>query len=163
MLVVSDTSPLSNLALIGRLELLRVQFTKVVIPTAVSRELSALQVPVARLALADAVTDGWLMEMALPGDAPFPAELHGLDPGETEAIRLANWISADGVLMDEREGRSRAEMLGIRTIGVLGVLLAGKRDGLVASIKVEIDRLRQEAGFFVSPTLEIEILKIAGE
>ena len=38
MLVVSDTSPLSNLAVIGRLELLRQQFGPVSAPPAVCRE-----------------------------------------------------------------------------------------------------------------------------
>lgn len=163
MLVVSDTSPLSNLALIGRLDLLHEQFSEVLMPPAVSRELSVLQDPVARLALTKAVADGWLVEMALPREAPFPEELQGLDPGETEALRLASFLSAERVLMDEREGRLRASALGIRTIGVLGVLLVGKRDGKVASIKAEMNLLRQEAGFFISPDLETEVLKLAGE
>jgi len=163
MLVVSDTSPLSNLALIGRLDLLRDQFSEVLMPPAVSRELSALRNPVARLALTKAVADGWLVERALPGDAPFPDELQGLDPGETEALRLACYLSAEHVLMDEREGRLRATALGIRAIGVLGVLLVGKRDGTLASIKAEIALLRREAGFFISPDLESEVLELAGE
>jgi predicted nucleic acid-binding protein len=39
MPVVSNTSPISNLALIGRLDLLREQFRKILIPEAVDREL----------------------------------------------------------------------------------------------------------------------------
>ncbi len=163
MLVVSDTSPLSNLALIDRLDLLREQFGRVLVPLAVSRELSALREPTARLALARAITDGWLVETSLPEDAPFPAELEGLDPGETEAVRLAYLRSPEAVLMDEREGRERAALLGIRAIGVLGVLLVGKRDGSLSSVSEEIHRLRKEAGFFISQSLEAEILELAGE
>jgi predicted nucleic acid-binding protein len=124
MLVVSDTSPLSNLALIGRLDLLREQFSEVLMPPAVSHELSALRDLVAR---------------------------------------LASFLSPERVLMDEREGRLRASAVGIRTIGVLGVLLVGKRNGNVASIKAEMILLRQEAGFFISPDLQTEVLKLAGE
>jgi len=42
MRVVSNTSPLSNLAIIGRLDLLKQRYGTVRIPPAVARELSAL-------------------------------------------------------------------------------------------------------------------------
>jgi predicted nucleic acid-binding protein len=81
MLVVSDTSPLSNLAIIGRLALLREQFCEVWMPPAVVRELSALKNLNAKAALSEAVLSGWLKEVPLPAMAPFPPELGGLDPG----------------------------------------------------------------------------------
>ena len=40
MTVVSDTSPVSNLAMIGRLSLLRSQFNHVLIPKTVDQELA---------------------------------------------------------------------------------------------------------------------------
>ena len=52
MLVVSDTSALSNLAIIGRLPLLREQFTEVRMPPAVASELTALRDTAARAELA---------------------------------------------------------------------------------------------------------------
>jgi len=55
MLVVCDTSPLSNLAIIGRLELLREQFEVVRMPSQAARELTALRHPTAQSALASAV------------------------------------------------------------------------------------------------------------
>jgi predicted nucleic acid-binding protein len=42
MRVVSDTSPLSNLAIIGRLDLLRQRYGEVLIPPIVAQELAAL-------------------------------------------------------------------------------------------------------------------------
>lgn len=163
MLVVSDTSALSNLAIIGRLELLREQFGQVLMPSAVERELTALHDPAARAALTRAVDDGWLRIVPLLASAPFPAELHGLDPGETEALRLALSLSADRVLMDEREGRQRAATLGIRTIGVLGILLVATKVGTIPSLKDEILKLRQNAGFFIAKSLEAQLLSAAGE
>lgn len=163
MLVVSDTSPLSNLAIIGRLALLTEQFTEVWMPPAVARELTALDVPSAQAALAEAVRIGWLREMPLPVSAPFPARLHGLDAGETEALRLALSTSTDGVLMDEKEGRQCAASLGIRTIGVLGILIAAKQSGAISSLRAEITKLRQLAGFFVSVPLEVRVLSMVGE
>jgi len=135
MLVVSDTSPLSNLAIIGRLDLLQEQFTEVLMPTKVTHELSALRDLRARRSIDRAIADGWLKEISLPDDAPFPPELLDLDPGETEALRLALLISADHVLMDERDGRMRALELGVNTIGVMGVLLVGKKSGSISSVK----------------------------
>lgn len=163
MLVVSDTSPLSNLAIIGRLALLREQFAEVWMPPAVARELTALDAPSAQAALAEAVRTGWLKEMPLPASAPFPAGLRGLDAGETEALRLALSITAAAVLMDEKEGRQCAASLGIRTIGVLGILITAKQSGSIPSLRAEIDKLRRDAGFFVDKALESRVLAMVGE
>lgn len=43
MTVVSNTSPLLNLALIGRLSLIEMQFEQIEVPTAVREELTAGQ------------------------------------------------------------------------------------------------------------------------
>lgn len=163
MLVVSDTSTLSNLAIIGRLDLLRQQFGEVLMPPAVAAELAALRDPHASAVLIQAVRDGWLMEKPLAPSAPFPAELRGLDVGETEALRLALALAADRVLMDEKEGRQRAAILGIRTIGVLGVLIAAKHAGVIPALEDEIIKLRQDAGFFIAKALEVRLLGEVGE
>ena len=163
MLVVSDTSPLSNLAIIGRLELLRAQFNEVTMPPAVARELAMLGDPVAQSVLSKARRDGWLVECSLPQGAPFPPELGDLDAGETEALRLALCLSADAVLIDEKEGRICATSLGIRTVGALGVLIAARRTGAIPSLKAEIDKLRHDAGFFLDHKLEARALAAVGE
>lgn len=163
MLVVSDTSPLSNLAIIGRLDLLREQFQIVRMPNAVARESSALPFTPARLALANALRTGWLVEMAVPPSAPFPHSLAGLDAGEMEAIRLALALQADRILMDEKEGRQRATALGLRTVGIIGVLIVARQTGRIQSLAAEIARLRTEAGFFVDRALETRALGIVGE
>ena len=163
MLVVSDTSPLSNLAIIGRLDLLREQFNEVLMPPAVARELTALKNGSASEALGRAMEEGWLKEIQLDASGPSPQALRGLDAGETEALRLALALSADHVLMDEKEGRQCAAILGLPTIGLLGVLIAAKRAGVVSSLRVEIGRLRREAGFFVDAALETQVVEAAGE
>jgi len=60
MAVVSNTSPLSNLAIIDRLEILRGQFGQIAIPPAVQLELDRLSHPAARARLAAALQDGWV-------------------------------------------------------------------------------------------------------
>ena len=87
MRVVSNTSPLSNLAIIGRLDFLKQRYGTVRIPPVVARELSALSHPAAQARLSAALAEGWLVIENPPATAPtlpFP-----LDAGETEAIALA--------------------------------------------------------------------------
>ena len=88
------------------------------------------------------------------------AELHR---GEAEAIALALELRADRLLIDEREGRATSRLFGLRVTGVLGVLLRGKQMGRINLVKPEIEALRGEAGFFIAPVLEREILAQAGE
>src|SRR5206468_7886376 len=60
MPVVSNTSPISNLTRIGRLNLLREQFSEVWIPRAVEKELRNVPDLAARKAINEAKHDGWL-------------------------------------------------------------------------------------------------------
>ena len=72
-------------------------------------------------------------------------------------------MSADLILMDERDGRSAAERAGLRVTGVVGVLLRAKNEGQIQLIKPEIDALRTRARFFLSARLQEKALEIAGE
>jgi hypothetical protein len=56
-----------------------------------------------------------------------------LDPGERDAILLAEEVRADLLLIDERQGRLEARRRGITTTGTLGVLLAAGARGLVTA------------------------------
>ena len=162
MLVVSDTSPLSNLAIIDRLELLRAQFGHIVIPLAVRLELDRLSHPEARARLEAAFQEGWVHVSPLASAVP-PDLVSTLDPGEAEALALAQQLKASLVLLDESAARLQATQLGIPHAGVLGVLCRGKQSGQVSSLATEIRRLRSEARFFVSPALEKRLLAAAGE
>lgn len=64
MLAVSNTSPISNLASIGHLDLLKLQFTALWIPDAVAEELAAHPNPVALAAIQTAIRDGWIRTAA---------------------------------------------------------------------------------------------------
>ena len=59
MRVVSNTSPVSNLAIIGRLELLRAKYGRVFIPQAVSDELARLSDTNGSAAIQRALAEGW--------------------------------------------------------------------------------------------------------
>ena len=163
-LVVSNTSPLTNLAAIGRLDLVRAQLQEVLVPNAVWAEMSALPHEDGRRALMIARESGWLRVVSVSDNAlPASLRLIGLDAGETEAIALAHEYSASLLLMDERKGRLAARRIGITVTGALGILAAAYKSGSIPSAKAEISRLKSDAGFFVSPEVEEHTLRIAGE
>jgi uncharacterized protein len=62
------------------------------------------------------------------------------------------------LLIDEKQGPAFARQGGISVRGVLGVLIRAKATGEVNSVKIEIQALRQRAGFFVATSLEAEVL-----
>src|SRR6266849_277754 len=122
MPTVSNTSPISNLAWIGRLNLLREQFQEIWIPKAVETELQNIPDATVRKVVDDAKSQGWLKLRAASDAALISLLLVELHPGEAEAIALALEMKADHLLIDEREGRTMARQLGLSLTGVLGVL-----------------------------------------
>jgi hypothetical protein len=86
-----------------------------------------------------------------------------LDDGEAEAIALAVESRADLILLDERKGRIVTSRLGLKFVGLLGVLIEAKHNGFVDSIKPIMDDLIKKAGFWISPQLYDHILQTTGE
>jgi predicted nucleic acid-binding protein len=158
LIVVSDSSPVIALARIGRLELLPKLYQQVLIPASVYRE---LQHPHRRFPL-DPDSWPWLVVRPVQ-DIGRVARLGQLDPGEAEAIILAVEVGADVVLVDERKGRKAATDMGLRVLGVLGILAEAKRAGLIDRIEPVLDELIGRADFWVAPELRASVLREAGE
>jgi predicted nucleic acid-binding protein len=163
MVVASNTSPISNLAKIGRLHLLQKQFSEIVIPPAVQSELNRLNQTEAAEQIQQAIRDGWIKPHAVRNEKIVRVLQAQVDLGEAEAIALAMELPADLVLLDEKDGRSLAERAGLRVTGVLGVLLRAKHDGAIPLIGPEIEALRMKARFFLSASLTEKILNASGE
>lgn len=145
MIVVSNTSPLTNLAAIERLDLLRQLYGEVYMPIGVWDELNAgAQGWPGRDQLARA---GWVHQQDVENQALVTALCRDLDRGESEAMALALELGADLLLLDEREARRAAKRLGLTFVGVLGVLLGAKAKGLIPAIRPVTDALQQRAGF----------------
>jgi len=161
VIVVADTSVILNLALVGHENLLDAIFHEVVVPPAVHAEFIRL-----------AESSGRFTGLALPQwirvqpPESIPAAIAcdaDLDPGESQALALALEIRADGVLIDEAHARSIAIELGLTPIGVLGILVRAKRNGLLPAVAPVIDDLLVKARFRASDDLIREVLRIAGE
>ncbi len=161
MIVVSDTSPILNLARIGCLELLASLYKQVLIPPAVAAELTVSRD--AALPAIDVASVSWLI-LDTPKNQDRVQELRdNLDAGEAEAIVLAVERQADLLLVDERRGRRTAVALGLRVTGLLGVLADAKRAGLIDLVKPLLDELIQDAKFWIGPDLYREVLVELGE
>jgi len=65
--------------------------------------------------------------------------------------------------MDERDGRHAAQALGLRAMGAVGVLIHAKRRGMIATIRPELDALRDRAGFYLREAVYAKALDAAGE
>jgi uncharacterized protein len=158
MLIVSDTSPITNLLQIGHLDLLKQVFGQVVIPKTVYKELGEL--PQQQL-----VIDGqsWLTVLAARSQEVISFLTEELDPGEAEAIALALEIKANYLVIDELKGRHKAESLGLKIVGLLGVLIQAKQAGYLQAVEPLLIALREKAGFRINPALYLRVLQLAGE
>lgn len=161
MIIVSDTSPIINLAAIGHLQLLPDLFVEVVIPQAVYHEIAILGAgePGAQ----EIMKASWVKVVGATNQLLLPKLLHELDPGEAEAIALALDLHADYILMDETSGRNIALSYNLQPLGVLGILLRAKQKQLISLVCPLMDRLRNEANFFIDRNLYMYIKNAANE
>lgn len=164
MIVVSDTSPITNLAAISQLDLLRQLYTHVIIPTAVYDEMVAVDKPVP--GAVEVQTLPWIQTQVITDFQEvivMQESQENIDLGEAEAIVLALELKADLLLMDERRGRAVATSYGLQVTGLMGVLLQAKRNNLIPSVKALIDQLISQADFRLSSQLYTTILQSANE
>jgi len=161
MIVVSNTSPLTNLAAIGQFGLLSALYPEIHIAHAVWHELNAGG---QRWPGSDEVADAEWVHQHRPANRQLITGLTSdLDLGEAESIALALELGADLVLLDEKEGRRHAQRLGLKVLGVVGILLAGKLRHLLSEVRPHLDSLREVAGFHVSGSLYQMAIELAGE
>ena len=127
MIVVSDTSPLNYLILIGAVDVLPQLFGGVHIPEQVLAELldPGTPEPVKKWAQSP---PQWLRIRAQSVEIRATA---GLDAGESQAIALAIELQAPAVLIDEKKGRRIAKSYGLATVGTITLLELAARHGLL--------------------------------
>lgn len=161
MIVVSNTSPLTNLVAISQFSLLHSLFPEIFIAEGVWNELNAQNQrwPGSH----EVATADWIYRKSIKNFPMVSALQRDLDRGEAETIALAIEINASLVLMDEQEGRHAAQRLGLKVIGVVGVLLEAKRAHLLSQIRSSLDALRQHAGFYLKDSVYRTALRLAGE
>jgi predicted nucleic acid-binding protein len=139
VIVVSDTTAITSLLKIGKLELLSSLFGNVVIPRAVQAELLDYH----------SELPSWLIAKTAADRKMFRELLQQLDSGEAEAIILAKEIDADMLIIDEKRGRVAAEGIGLKCIGLAGILLLARHHGFISSSKKFFHGLKAKLTFIL--------------
>jgi predicted nucleic acid-binding protein len=160
MIIVSNTTPLSELSKIGRLELLRDIYQEIIISQEVYSELLTGNHP-AVIAVKSA---SWI-KVHNVSNYQLIQQLQletGLDLGESSAIILAEELKADQLLIDEKLGRKIAQARGLPILGLVAIIVLTKEQGLINSVKDILDALMSN-GTRISNTLYEYALRRAHE
>jgi predicted nucleic acid-binding protein len=124
MIVVADTGPLYYLVPIGQTNVLPLLYNSV--PAMVVEEMQQAGTPTA--------LRSWISQppnwLEVRPDPPSDPTLSFLDLGESAAISLALSLRAEGILIDDWDGRAEAVRRNLRVTGTLGVLVLAHRRGL---------------------------------
>jgi predicted nucleic acid-binding protein len=125
--VVSDTTPLHYLILVGQESILQKLYGKVIIPPAVLTELSHSSAPV-QISNWATHRPVWV-SVATPSS--IPGRFDGLDFGEQQALALAQEIQADLVLLDDKVARRVALRELMKVKGTLGIVADAAKANLL--------------------------------
>ena len=154
MIVVADTTPIITLIKLNHLDLLHQLFDDVNIPKAVYEELTS---NINYLNEADIILKCEFLTCIDSIDrqtTKFLRKVMNLDAGESEAIALADEISADLLIIDERKGRNVAKKLGIKFIGTIGILLQAFDMKLLSKLDiVECVKILKQCNIRISESL----------
>ncbi|QFS43371.1 DUF3368 domain-containing protein [Nostoc sphaeroides] len=161
MIIISNTSPINYLILIGQINLLPELFQEIIIPQAVYTELSDKLAPPPVQAWI-ATPPNWLkiQTVSQSTDAMSTtgyAYANLLDPGESEAILLAQELNADLLILDDVKARRIAKDRGLVITGILGILDQATTMKLI-NLPVTIQSLKNTS-FWASDSLFQKLLE----
>ena len=159
-IVVSDTTAITHLAKIGALNILRQLYYEILIPQAVYSELCGVKRT--QPGALHVLNASWIKVIPIKNKLIAKKLMRHLDLGESEAIALAIETNADILIIDEIAGRAVAKKCVNKIIGMIGVLLEAKKQGIISSVKPYLDQLRS-TGFRMSIDLYNLSLKQTGE
>jgi predicted nucleic acid-binding protein len=149
--VVSDTTPLHYLILVGQETILEKLYGKVFIPPAVLTEMSHRSAPV-QISRWAADPPAWL-SVVTPGS--IPAQYAGLDFGEREALALAKELHANLILLDDKVARRVAQREMMRVKGTLGIIADAAKVKFL-DFAESVDQL-QHAGMYLDQDVVDEV------
>jgi len=158
--LVCDTTLLLYLNRIGQTSLLCALFEPIHVPKPVGLELD-----MGRLLRPDTI-DPSQMECLSPVSVD-QSEMDALPPnrqgrGERAVIAYARSHQGCWVGLDDHQARMLAERLGLKVVGIVGVLLRAKQVGLISAVQPHLDAL-QAVGFRLADNLYQEALRLADE
>lgn len=156
--VVSNTTPIISLLKIGKLELVRKIYGKIIVPRAVYNEVNA---GINKSYYLDLNKLDWIEIKEIENKKSLHFFID-LDAGEAEVIVLATELDADLVIIDETLGRKFAMNNELKVTGTIGVLLKAKELGFIENVTSLIDLLIYN-GIWISAKLRQTIIDKANE
>ena len=160
-LVVSNSSPIMNLAIIGQLHLIRELFGEIIIPKEVWAEL--IVEGKGKPGTNEIEKAKWIRVAKVKNDNLVKILNKDLDVGESAAIALAIERKADLLLLDETDARNLAEFYNLTKTGVIGILMRAKKRRIIKEIKPLLKKLTTQSHFWIKPDLYDAILSEMGE
>lgn len=162
MIVISDSVALIGLSAIGALDWLRQLYGIVIVPEAVFREV--VIDGAGRAGANEVAAAGWIQRQSVQNQNAVPRLMNviGLGEGESEAIILAQETGADLLLLDDSKARRFARQQHLTITGMVGIILAAKRSGLIQLVRPQLNALIS-AGIFIDSALYQQACQQAGE
>lgn len=162
--VITNSTPIIGLAILGKLQLLAELFEDVYVPDAVYQEVSHSKSPrqYGRNELRKLITEG-TFKLYKVENGNLVRKLFGkLHEGELETIVGAKELDLQFVVMDEHAARTLAKTFLLKPIGTIGVLILAKKKGKIEKIKPFLDTLISH-DFHISRKLYQQALEQADE
>lgn len=161
---VCNSSPIIGLSIVGELRLLWEIFDKVYIPSGVYAEVLSgnLHKHFGESELKNAVENGYINVYQVRNMNLAEQMSPRLHRGEQEVIIAAKELEIQVVVIDDKLARDFADVMLLKSIGVIGILETAKRLGMIDQLKTYIDVLVDE-GFWISKKLYAEVLRRVGE
>jgi predicted nucleic acid-binding protein len=161
VIVICNTSPISNLIRVNAFPLLGNLFIQVKIPPEVAEELEAGSEVLGMWREAMGAT---VIEILPVVNQDLVRELSGtLHIGESTALALVLQIPSSILIIDETDACRVAARLGLKIVGTVGILLRAKEQQLIERVEPYLQALRTKAHFWLSDDLYNYTLISAGE
>ena len=157
--IVVNASPIICLFKSGLHEFLPLIFQHIVVPQAVIKEVTTPgknDFPAGQV-----LSQKWLNPVS---DIPIDLRVAAWDLGRGEsavisyALKSSNYYS----VLDDREARRCAEVLGCKVIGTVGILLLAKRMGILPSLRDAVAKLGR-SGLWLSRDFVEQLCRTEGE
>lgn len=159
MIAVADATALIHLLRIDEERLLELAFEQLIIPDAVVAEIADRADELGRLRTLKCISFEAQDTSLLPLLSPRYAHL---DAGETAAIRLTLHLGLKQIVVDDLAARRAAARLGLKPLGLLGILIRLKEQAHLPTARPYADRAIA-AGYYVSDALYARFRRIVGE
>lgn len=162
--VITNSTPIIGLSILGKLHLLADLFEEVYVPEAVYKEVVHSDSPkvYGRQELQKMIDEERLQLYSVE-NSKLVQKLYGkLHEGELEVVVGAKELDLKFVIIDEQAARNLAKTFLLQPIGTIGVLIFAKKKRLINEVKPLLDTL-VEHDFYISKKIYQQALNQADE